>query len=394
VGLFPQSYTTPAPPPPTPAPASEISDAPSGTQNLSEAPKVDLAATSSTLEIPNTPLQTLKEESETASTAGADDGPPTKDNMMRATMTDVQKAIEQLGRRSTEETEGDDKDGGLSFSWASSRDGETDTDEDQAEGQEWHKGARRKLAEVVAQRRMEMDGDAEAERQREIERRLQPPIDAELSEESEGEEDEDQQPHKALQLPSREHPRIAEEEEGEDTKANDSLVTAGTVSSSQTLILNRDREDAATTTTQKSFIDLIPTPTVSTHALSATQAREPTPNVPNRAPTFNGKETSTTPLPSATQNVLSVSKLSFAEKPSTNGGSEPHHLPTPQTSKHSSLSSALTNEGSIDTEASSKKSTSQPADWTVDEVADWLKSKGFDQDVCSKFAGASFPCPK
>ena len=28
-----------------------------------------------------------------------------------------------------------------------------------------------------------------------------------------------------------------------------------------------------------------------------------------------------------------------------------------------------------------------PSDWTVDEVIDWLKSKGFDQSVCDKFIG-------
>jgi hypothetical protein len=28
-----------------------------------------------------------------------------------------------------------------------------------------------------------------------------------------------------------------------------------------------------------------------------------------------------------------------------------------------------------------------PTEWSVEEVVDWLKSKGFDQDVCDKFIG-------
>ncbi|EEB96073.1 hypothetical protein MPER_04853 [Moniliophthora perniciosa FA553] len=77
---------------------------------------------------------------------------------MQATMTDVQQAIEQLGRggRGTSFDESEDRDGGLSFSFASSRgdgdtDRETDTDLEMSDvdqqgedGQSWHKGAREK----------------------------------------------------------------------------------------------------------------------------------------------------------------------------------------------------------------------------------------------------------
>jgi hypothetical protein len=31
-----------------------------------------------------------------------------------------------------------------------------------------------------------------------------------------------------------------------------------------------------------------------------------------------------------------------------------------------------------------------PKLWTVEHVASWLKSERFDQDICEKFAGASF----
>ena len=34
-----------------------------------------------------------------------------------------------------------------------------------------------------------------------------------------------------------------------------------------------------------------------------------------------------------------------------------------------------------------EKAKSNPAEWTVDEVIDWLRSKGFGDDVCEKFIG-------
>lgn len=37
-----------------------------------------------------------------------------------------------------------------------------------------------------------------------------------------------------------------------------------------------------------------------------------------------------------------------------------------------------------------KKEKAHPSEWSVDDVVEWLKGKGFDQDVCNKFTGA-FP---
>jgi hypothetical protein len=35
-----------------------------------------------------------------------------------------------------------------------------------------------------------------------------------------------------------------------------------------------------------------------------------------------------------------------------------------------------------------KKEKSPPNEWSIEEVVDWLKSKGFDQEVQDKFIGA------
>lgn len=152
------------------------------------------------------PLQTLKEESDADSMASAarDNAKTESDGVMKATLTDVQKAIEQLGRN--------DQDGGASFTFASYREGdntdrdtdrETDTETDKdADGDTWHKGARHNLAEkarAAVEKEKIQQGSSRA---------IQPPIDVEVSDESEAEDDH------AVSPIMRDHPRIAEEEEG------------------------------------------------------------------------------------------------------------------------------------------------------------------------------------
>ena len=126
--------------------------------------------------------------------------------MMRATLTDVQKAIEQLGRR--------DGDGSRSFSFASSHGdyserSETETDEDRDTDAEddgrWHKDARAKLA-MRAQRENEERQAREAEEQPRV---MIPPIDVEVSDESDMEDDD---LHTSPRKP-RPYSQIAEEDE-------------------------------------------------------------------------------------------------------------------------------------------------------------------------------------
>ncbi len=103
--------------------------------------------------LPIIALQTLAEEPESHDVTpdGRDASPnPADAEVMRATMTDVQQAIEQLGRSHN------DRDGARSFSFASShgdytdREGtetENDTDADEEDPLAWHRGARERFAE-------------------------------------------------------------------------------------------------------------------------------------------------------------------------------------------------------------------------------------------------------
>src|SRR6267154_3389878 len=139
IGIFPQSYTTPA------APTLPDTASPSGSS----------AGTS--LNPPPDTLQSLDEEidpslneSDSESNIGVAIGEPPsghQEEVMKATMTDVQKAIEQLGQN--------DRDEARSFSFASTRHGDTDhetdteTDGDASlheDGEDWHRSARDKLA--------------------------------------------------------------------------------------------------------------------------------------------------------------------------------------------------------------------------------------------------------
>ncbi|KAF8261196.1 hypothetical protein EI94DRAFT_1833440 [Lactarius quietus] len=139
VGLFPESYTQPAPPPSEP-PSASFDPAPAIADDsplLSPPPSLPA----------NEPdaFQYLQDASSPPITHGDTQTDPPNANgngeVMLATMTDVQKAIEQLGHK-------DDLDGSRSFTFSSTRgestDHETDTD---ADGEDWHKSARQKLAE-------------------------------------------------------------------------------------------------------------------------------------------------------------------------------------------------------------------------------------------------------
>ena len=101
---------------------------------------------------------------------------------MLATMIDVQQAIEQLGHKG-------DVDGSCSFTFSSIRgestDRETDTD---ADGEDWHKTARQKLAENAKLPAEEQRAQDDAEI-RVPTRSAAPPIDVEMSDDS-GDEDE------------------------------------------------------------------------------------------------------------------------------------------------------------------------------------------------------------
>ncbi|EPQ58889.1 hypothetical protein GLOTRDRAFT_135903 [Gloeophyllum trabeum ATCC 11539] len=383
-GLFPQSYTTPAPP------AASVSP-----PHSSAAPPAPAPATGS-----SSALQTLSEEPEStaASPPATTNGNHTRaasqgEEVMRATMTDVQQAIEQLGRS--------DRDGARSFSFASTREGDvTDREseseamlESDAEGENWHKDARQRLAEQ-ARRANERAAAAEAA-QLESLRASGPPIEAEMSDES---EDEDEGSPDL-----RRHSHITEEDE-EDTGpaimaiiANSVAEEAPSMSSHELYLPPTDENEAQTATARRTSFPVIYPPIQA--STSAENVAPPTPTSPMSSPLLIHKEPSTNRLSveskTAQSSTTAIVSTSATMRDVTPGLPSPSassiQMPQPQTIVVTSAPAmppaqhAEPPELAPTSDELLKKPSSHPTDWTVEEVVEWLKSKGFDQTVCDKF---------
>lgn len=211
VGLFPGSYTASAPPPaPTASNPTTIEPETHHTKTLLQ-PLTEESESESPSIVSPVPKQApslsflsngdddyepggkhFRDDSSSLHLASDPNG-----EAIQATMTDVQKAIEQLGGA-------EDGDGSRSFSFSSTRDGADtdDTDFDLSDldngpaeaadgGEDWHKVARAKLAARAKRAVQEAEkleammlGDTAARRA------IPLPIEAELSDESDGEEGE------------------------------------------------------------------------------------------------------------------------------------------------------------------------------------------------------------
>ena len=454
VGLFPLTYTTPAPPVQDTQSSFTGTNGDSATssrqalQTLTEESETESPIASAIVSpVPKTPpaatfLNGTDSELETETElldaqAAAGDG-----EMMKATLTDVQKAIEQLGRNRA------DGDGGRSFSFASTRDGGTESETDfdlsdidnqddaGAQGEDWRKGARRKLAEKArkavedAQRLEAMMANGGGER-----RSTAPPIDVELSDESEDEGDIpalDRTDFTAASLP-RSHPHIPEEDEEE-------VVSSPADFENKKQFSEHQQEASATTATtitpQLSPEQLIPPeveeavtavqediglPTATRANFSEGEAPAPVPPAPVNTlsgplDTFTNGAVVFTPPPLAPS--VSLMERSHPSVPpiDTKRNSAPtpitqplSGLPSPTISSHASgfglatpfqgtsvssvahsVSTNPTSAAPTQTAVEEKKDKKHPNDWSVEEVVEWLKSRGFDQDVCDKFTGRLF----
>ena len=422
------------------------------------------------------------------------------DEMMKATMTDVQKAIEQLGRDDV----GEDGDGSR-YSFASTRDGEntenSDPDFDLSDfdgtgingndGEDWRKGAMKK-AVAKAKRAVE-----EAEKLESIMgvnrngwRTMAPPIEVDFTDESEMEDDADDLTRSSnLQ---RNYPYTQEENGNVGTDDETSEAADGTRYSLSTDIFVPLNDETDIPASSK--------PPFSTPQTSA--PTEPLPEEPENPPTIekdiypnppdltslcnfpshphipeedenvgtDGATSDTkgtqysastdvcvppkneTDIPTATKPSFSASQLSIPtlpeepeEKPPTSStiekdlhpspGSLPtttlpniqqlrnrsstpvreisNGLPSPASVEHvisepnRIISSSFTPGTLVNALQQQPNSTSVftgPAtisvsttvqgrnetpliEWSVEDVVDWLKIKGFDQSVCDKFIG-------
>jgi hypothetical protein len=337
--------------------------------------------------------------------------------MMKATMTDVQKAIEQLGRSKH------DPDGTRSFSFASTRDGdhdtenetETDTDFDMdatkgsdAEGGEnWHKGARRKLAEKARRAVQEAEKLEMMMNGLEPSRNVAPPIKVQVSDESEGEDD--QPPGNSRRYDLQRQTYIPEEDEGEEKAESIHVLKERPAEvvepqedkfSATSIPRVRDNSDLPTATAvQPSFsvssVQVSAAPSqASNHEEKMSLPTPITPSGPNSSPTSvkaTPAETvvslpspiaSSVGLPQHIFDPLQSSRLdAVASKVSGLPQSGLVAIPTVPAQSVPVIATTTTNDNT------KKENKQHPSDWSVDDVVEWLKSKGFDQDVCDKFIG-------
>ncbi|KAH9170375.1 hypothetical protein EDB89DRAFT_1978632 [Lactarius sanguifluus] len=371
--------TQPAPPTSEPPPAAISASLPPAPAPADSAPSPPLS-----LPIPAAESsQSLHEDSSPSITNG--DAHPnqttTKSNgeVMLATMTD------------------DDFDGSRSFTFSSTHGESTDHDTDtDADGEDWHKTARQKLAENAKMAAEEQAARESAETRAPI-RSTVPPIDVEMSDDSGDEGDAPPNGH------LRRHPHIPEEEE-EDTaplhppvngrRFSDSssiqpsesyIVPSPAVRPESDFAEDTATEAGASTATQPSF----PLPPERSSFL-------PTPVSPDRRAISKGISTNGTDaaghpspaqllFPSKTQTLSLKEAAGVLPTPaaSTTGHRHGYSFGSATSSTRATAASPLLL--GIRT-ADQRLRHVHPADWTVEEVVEWLRSKGFDQDSCIKFA--------
>jgi len=330
--------------------------------------------------------------------------------VMKATMTDVQQALEQLGRGPNGDR--DDR----SFSFASSRGENTETEDDYDmsdldgavpnTGEDWYKRARTRLA-AKAKKAVEEAEKLEAMMGGPVARRLTLPIQVELSDESEG-EDGDYTTHTSP-LPRR-HPYILEEdEESEITRqvvskrsSEHERDTVKEDSSNEITVTEDTPADPGTATGPRfslpSDVDASPNPPSAANSYSLA-----TPVSPVTGPVVTFQEPKH-------EHTLNPRSANIALPSPTSSFPAPKPGPHPDRSKYMSVMSIYSDPsnasetsprlpsstdntfvGDKDTE---KQDKVHPSEWTVEDVVDWLKSKGFDQDVCDKFTGQPHQLPE
>jgi SAM domain (Sterile alpha motif) len=399
VGLFPQTYTQPAPPSAEPPPAAlstlapplaQAEDAPSPTSSLPN------PVTASFQPLPNdSDLSPTANDIQPNLSASESNG-----EVMLATMTDVQQAIEQLGHN-------DDFDGSRSFTFSSTRGESTDHETDaEADGEDWHKGARQKLAEK-AKKAAEMQAVRDAENGRVPMRSTVPPIDVEMSEDS-GDEDEhpphDLSPNGRTRLQSH-IPEVDEEDPvPPQTQDHPLILDSPPIQPSSHYLVPSPLQPAPEFSQESD----VPTATQSLlpqnlmpHTPENNNSSLPTPVSPNLRGISNeisaGSNDAThhppaaqLPFPSKSKSHTQTLSLQDAAgilpspAASLTGHRPGYSISSVNSSARVNASSPLSGVRSADLSAKKPRHV-HPTDWTVEEVVDWLHSKGFDDAVCEKF---------
>lgn len=398
IGLFPQSYTTSDPnifnnSTPQPAPQTNGNGVPEDNGP--------------------TTLQTLKEDSEANDEASEAVKKGEHNGVMKATMTDVQEAIEQLGRN--------DRDGTGSFSFASThttdRELESDRETDASAGPEsWHKEARSNLAEKARQQQEQLRKEQEAY---DAELRLhaavlpehipEPPIEFDVSDESEGEEDlspVEPGPAADTLFPRRDHAHISEEEEEDEESVRQQHIkntpmtpramshdtepqsaVSGTKFSNPWNEVDTDekipetaRQSSFPTETKIEPVSQAPETDIATavqpHPGIASLVQLHSQSSPPSAQIQRSTSPTSTPVTKRSSREQTTFSRPSTADPEIRAMGSPSALPSPPTSQKGASNGY-----------SPKSPSKPPSDWTVEDVVDWARSKGFDNSVCDKFVG-------
>ncbi|KAH9987791.1 hypothetical protein BJV77DRAFT_1024192 [Russula vinacea] len=366
VGLFPESYTQPAPPstgpPPAPVPPS------SGPADKPRSPAASLhdiepAPLQPVPGDPNHSETTVHAESNQISTG-------INGEVMRATLTDVQQAIEQLGHK--------DDDGSQSFTFSSSHDDSTDhemdhdTDAD-ADGQDWHRGARQKLAEK-AKKAVEEQAARDAAEDRMPMRSMTPPINIEVSDDSGDEGDGPSGgPHAALHGHVNHHPTYSPSIQPSERFIVPSPVSTAPHPESEI------NEDAATEAGNELVRplennSLLPSP------VSPSAVRGISNGISGNDPA-NHSSSARLAFPSKSQTLSLQEGAGVLPSPaaSLNGHQHGYSISSITSSTRVAASSPLSASRNADYSTDRKPRNAHPVEWTVEEVVEWLRSKGFDE---------------
>jgi len=348
---------------------------------------------------------------------------------MHATLTDVQAAIEQLAvRRDT------DTDAGRSFSFASTREdtdaeteeeGDHDTHHSPGDAQEFRKTLAER-AEMVNARKAKEQAEADPvsgaldflRRKSSSNIVIPPPIDVELSDESDADdEDEDEQAVKKRHEHDI-HP-IHHKYTGSTSTAriSESETTNHTPRAPSPLPL-----PTQTTPTPPEVTVVAPPPIAAPTPQTPTTAttggfplsQESSPGQPRVQQPSHAAELAasiSSPPPTASPANVPLPKSPSPVGGAPNGASwnqwneapqavavvvpeQPLQVPQPQASTPSpapvpvaaaQVQTPVTAGSSSDAQSSLK--STHPSEWTVDQVVEWLKSKGVDDATCAKFVG-------
>ena len=400
VGLFPESYAQPAPPSTEPPSAVVPATAPLSSA-LADKTQPSTSSLPSIKQSQLEPVHEATRHTDTMEDATHNQSTSTGNGeVMRATMTDVQQAIEQLGHK-------DDLDGSRSFTFSSSRDESTDRDTDHdtdadVDGDDWHKSARQKLAEK-AKKVVEEQAARDAIGGRVT---LRPPIDVELSDDS-GDEGHGPSPNGH----GRKHPHIPEEEEVDITaphrQVDQNFSYSPSIQPSERYIVpspvlpvprpeSGPIEDSATetavaTATQSSFPqnERVRTPENKSSLPSPVSPglRGISNGVPVLADAANYPSSVPLVFPSKNQTLSLQEVAGVLPSPaaSSNGHRHGYSISSMTSSALNATSSPLSPPRSADFSANKKPRGVHPSEWNVEEVVDWLRAKGFDDSVCDMF---------